>query len=58
MIETFHIKPEGIPKEKCDNCGKENTTQLYSITLERPNVTRDWAFCSMPCLRKWAAPIH
>lgn len=58
MIETFHgSTPAVIPPIPCDHCGKPNRTQMYTITLDRPNVTREWNFDTLECLRAWAAPV-
>lgn len=58
MLETHHGDLLAvIPPVACDRCGKPNRTQMYTITLTRERVTREWNFDTLDCLRKWAEPV-
>jgi hypothetical protein len=58
MIETFHPTLETqVPEVDCDHCGKRCTTQIYTLTLDRPKLTREWVFDTLTCLRDWVAPL-
>ena len=57
LNETVHAVDQEIPPEECSGCGEECRTQVYYVDLERPKVTRRWAFCTLTCLRKWVRPV-
>lgn len=58
MIETFHEETKAIiPEVECEHCGKTCKTQMYTLTLDRPQLTREWVFDTLTCLRDWVAPV-
>ena len=58
MIENFHEQVQEIPDSLCERCGERCENQELTLTLVRPKLTRVTKFCSMICMRKWAAPIR
>lgn len=58
ITEIYHSPPIEVPWETCALCSAVTESQMYEITLTRRQVTRKWIFCSLECLRAWAAPIR
>lgn len=54
MIETMHRTPAMIPDVECEHCGKTCGNQVYTLTLTRAALTREWVFDTLRCLRKFA----
>lgn len=58
MIEEFRTTAIALDVgATCDHCGESCKSQIYSVTLERPKVTREWIFDTLECLRGWAKPV-
>lgn len=57
-LETYHSTPEPVESAICSLCGKETTSQVYVVTLERPNITREWFFCKLSHLRTYMSPDY
>lgn len=58
MIETLHRTPQPVPEVTCERCGTVTETQAYSLLIIRPQVTREWTFCTLECARKWLKPVR
>ena len=58
MIETYYDQPTKVPVVACDHCGRLTKTQVYTLTLTREKVEREWRFDTMECLRDWVKPAR
>lgn len=54
MIETMHRTPAEIPQVECDHCGETMGNQIYTLTLTRVGLTREWVFDTLACIRKFS----
>lgn len=59
-MRNFQAKNIDLLGHTCDleSCEVMTVSQVYRLTQERPDYTREWTFHSMVCLRKWATQKH